>query len=111
MRARAPCNAIAKPSPGTSASLCSYRPCPRTGIWYGYLPDKHPLAARYNRWDRQTYLEEGQAFPDPTALQLDVAQGDVRWLWCDNANAGAATGGVTRVTLSDLHDAQGKPLA
>ncbi|QNK75268.1 sel1 repeat family protein [Variovorax sp. PAMC28562] len=85
-----------------------HRPCPRIGIWFGDLPDNHPLATRYNRWDRQAYLEAGQSFPDPAALQLEVAAGEVRWLWCDNANQ-ARPSGIVDVTLTDLSGAKGPP--
>lgn len=87
-----------------------HRPCPRTGIWYSWLPDGHPLVARYNRWDRQAYLEEGEAFPDPKKMQPDLAASDVQWLWCDNANR-TMPNGLVHVTLSDLHDPRGDPMA
>ena len=73
------------------------RPCPRTGIWFGYLPKDHPLALRYNRWDRQAYLEAGQSFPDPAALQPDLAAADVRWPRHDNASQPPRDGGSQRV--------------
>jgi hypothetical protein len=80
-------------------------PCPKTGVWFGSVPKEHPQASRFNRWDRQLYLEAGQAFPDPRLLQLSIEPGDVSWLWLDNANV-PGFAGLLDVTLSDLHDDQ-----
>ena len=80
--------------------------CPRTGVWFGHIKDDLPLAATFNRWDRQAYVRTGQPFPDPRELNLDIAASDVIWLWLDNANQPGESG-MVEVTLSDLHDAQG----
>lgn len=79
--------------------------CPKTGVWFGSVPKEHPQASSFNRWDRQLYLETGQAFPDPRLLQLSIEPVDVSWLWLDNANV-PGFAGVLDVTLSDLHDDQ-----
>ncbi|SFL88134.1 tetratricopeptide repeat protein [Variovorax sp. OV329] len=85
------------------------RPCPRTGVWEAELQATHPLAKVFHQRSWQTYLEEGQLFPDPSQLHLDIDARMVRWHWIDNANEPGAVG--YRVTLSDLHDHQGKALA
>ncbi|SFM09875.1 TPR repeat [Variovorax sp. OV329] len=82
------------------------KPCPRTGVWVGLLVNReHPLFKVFDRLDRQAYVQEGQAFPDPRTLGLDVAREEVQWLWLDNANQPGPSG--TRITLSDLHDDEG----
>jgi hypothetical protein len=80
--------------------------CPRTGVWFGHIKGDHPLAATFNRWDRQAYVQAGQSFPDPRDLYLDIAACDVIWLWLDNANQPGESG-MVEVTLSELHNAQG----
>jgi len=80
--------------------------CPRTGVWFGHIKDDHPLAATFNRWDRQAYVQAGQSFPDPRDLYLDIAACDVIWLWLDNANQPGESG-MVEVTSSELHKAQG----
>jgi hypothetical protein len=86
------------------------QPCPRTGVWAGQEPNDHPLAQRYNRWDRSTYVEKDGYFPNPMDQGIDIASNEVSWLWLDNANH-VGLSGIADVTLTDLHDAQGKPRA
>ncbi|HYP71205.1 MAG TPA: DUF6396 domain-containing protein, partial [Variovorax sp.] len=83
--------------------------CPRTGIWEPEVEDEHALANVFHDTNRQAYVEKGQPFPDPRDMYLDIEPHEVQWLWADNANGPAAVG--KQVTLTDLHDEQGKPLA
>ncbi|MDP9899530.1 SEL1-like repeat protein [Variovorax ginsengisoli] len=86
-------------------------PCPQTGVWVGQVRPGHPLAKVYNAGDRGfAYVKQGQRFPDPKAQHLEIEVHQVSWLWLDNANQVRSSGRVD-VTLTDLHDDQGKPLA
>jgi hypothetical protein len=89
------------------------RPCPRTGVWVGQVRPDHPLANVYNAGDRGfAYVEQGQRFPDPKAQHLEIGAHQLSWLWLDNANQVRSLAlGLVDVTLTDLHDDQGKPLA
>lgn len=80
------------------------RPCPRTGIWFGSVIEKHPLAGLYNRWDRFAYLARNQPFPDPKEQHIAIAPHEVNWTWVDNANQ-IGPEGLASVTLSDVHEA------
>ncbi|MEJ8827465.1 tetratricopeptide repeat protein [Variovorax humicola] len=85
------------------------RPCPRTGIWEPKIEGDHLLATVFHDVNRQAYVEKGQPFPDPRDAHLDIDANQVQWLWADNANQPAPVG--KQITLTDLHDEQGKPLA
>jgi uncharacterized protein len=85
------------------------RPCPRTGIWEPQVDDGHVLAKAFHEQNRQAYVEKGKSFPNPRDVYLDIDPREVQWLWADNANQPAAVG--KQITLTDLHDEQGKPLA
>ena len=61
--------------------------CPETGIWEGRISTDHPLAALYNQWNRQAFVEAGQAFPDAQRQHLDIAAGEVQWTWLGSPNA------------------------
>ncbi len=74
------------------------QPCPRTGVWSASIPKDHPFAARYNRWDRQSYVAHGQAFPESGSRHLYIEPSAVTWLWLGNANE-AGFGGVAHVSL------------
>ncbi|AIP35403.1 sel1 repeat family protein [Paraburkholderia xenovorans LB400] len=37
--------------------------CPQSGIWEARVAAAHPLAALYNRWDRQAFVEKEASFP------------------------------------------------
>ncbi|WP_233873539.1 SEL1-like repeat protein [Paraburkholderia adhaesiva] len=63
------------------------RPCPQTGIWEGRVAADHPLSKLYNHWYRQTFVEQGNAFPDPHGQDLDIAAREVRWTWLGSPNA------------------------
>ncbi len=87
------------------------RPCPRTGVWVGQVRPDHPLAKVYNAGDRGfAYVEQGQHFPDPKAQHLEIGAHQLSWLWLDNANQ-VRSSGLVDVTLTDLHDDQGRPWA
>ncbi|WP_233873548.1 SEL1-like repeat protein [Paraburkholderia adhaesiva] len=60
--------------------------CPQTGIWEARVAPDHPLAALYNRWDRQAFVEKGANFPDPQQQHLDISAHDVRWTWLGSPN-------------------------
>jgi len=66
-------------------------PCRRTGVWEGRIPEDHAHAAVFNQWHRQTYAQEGHAFPDPHALHLEIAPREITWRWLAQANAGDPT--------------------
>ncbi|QNK66397.1 DUF6396 domain-containing protein [Variovorax sp. PAMC26660] len=74
------------------------QPCPRTGVWLASIPKDHSFAVRYNRWDRQSYVAHGQAFPDFGDGHLHIEPGTVTWLWLGNANE-SGFGGVIDVSL------------
>ena len=80
-------------------------PCPCTGVWFASIPKDHLFAARHNRWDRQTYIEQGHPFPVPTTLHeaggITVAARDIRWHWIGDANR-ADTSGHVHVTLTTI---------
>ena len=84
------------------------RPCPRTGIWEPSIGDDHPLVRVFRSFNRQSYVEKGQPFPDYRDIYLNIDPAALQWRWLDNANEPAAVG--TQITLSDLHDEQGRPL-
>ena len=60
--------------------------CLVTGIWQARVPDDHALAASFNQWHRQSYVLEGQPFPDPRAQHLDIDPAQVIWTWWNQAN-------------------------
>ncbi|ABK13150.1 sel1 repeat family protein [Burkholderia cepacia] len=62
------------------------RACPVTGIWQAVVADDHPRATTFNQWYRQAYVLQGDAFPDPRVMHLDVSPADVTWTWWNEAN-------------------------
>jgi predicted transposase YdaD len=51
-------------------------------------------------------------FPDPKSQHLEISAHQLSWLWLDDANQLRSLAlGLVDVTLTDLHDDQGKPLA
>jgi len=73
--------------------------CPEAGIWEGRIAQDHPLAAIYNRWDQQSFVEQGQSFPDPRGRYLDIAPDSVRWTWLGNPNADGDGPGIRKIAL------------
>ena len=75
------------------AFLCKGNgPCRKTGVWEARVIDDHALAAVFNQWHRQAYVQESQPFPDPQALHLDIAAREVTWRWLAQANTGDPSG-------------------
>ncbi|WP_229203041.1 SEL1-like repeat protein [Burkholderia ambifaria] len=62
------------------------RACPVTGIWQASVTENHPRAATFNQWYRQAYVAQGDAFPDPRDMHLDISPTDVTWTWWNQAN-------------------------
>ncbi|WP_454828857.1 DUF6396 domain-containing protein [Paraburkholderia xenovorans] len=69
--------------------------CPQSGIWEARVAAAHPLAALYNRWDRQAFVEKEASFPDPRQQHLDISAHDVRWTWLGSPN---------RLRVADVYD-------
>ncbi|ONN67358.1 hypothetical protein BTM36_08215 [Herbaspirillum sp. VT-16-41] len=74
------------PMPARELHSTGLLPAPATGIWHGSVDPGHPLAKVFNQWYRQSYVEEGQAFPDPRDRGLDIFPKDIQWRWLDQAN-------------------------
>lgn len=60
--------------------------CPSTGIWQARVADDHPMALVFNQWHRQSYVMEGQPFPDPRDHHLDIDPAQITWTWWNEAN-------------------------
>ncbi|WP_168791678.1 SEL1-like repeat protein [Paraburkholderia aromaticivorans] len=60
--------------------------CPQSGIWEARVAADHPLAALYNRWDRQAFVERGARFPEPRQQHLDISAHEVSWTWLGSPN-------------------------
>ncbi len=83
-----------------SAIQCNGRQrCPQTGIWESRVADDHPMAVLYNRWDRQAFVEKGQAFPHASDSFIDVAMGDVKWTFLGSPNAETGMPGIHTIGL------------
>ncbi|MGS0891922.1 DUF6396 domain-containing protein [Burkholderia stagnalis] len=75
------------------------RRCPETGIWEGRVAADHPSAMLYNRWDRQAFIEKGQAFPHAGDRFIDVDMGDVQWTYLGSPNAETGMPGIYAISL------------
>ncbi|MNW16664.1 hypothetical protein D3C71_2155850 [compost metagenome] len=64
------------------------------------MSDAHPLAATFNQWHRQSYVLQGQPFPDPRDMHLDVEPVQVSWQWWGQANREGPVG-ITHVGVGD----------
>lgn len=73
--------------------------CSETGIWEGRVAENHPLAALYNTWQQQAFVEKGQAFPPPSERHLDIAVEHVRWTWLGSPNRDDPMPGVMWIAL------------
>ncbi|MEK7893099.1 tetratricopeptide repeat protein [Burkholderia contaminans] len=73
--------------------------CPETGVWEGRVADDHPMAILYNRWDQQTFIEIGQAFPAPSERFIDIASNDVQWTYLGSPNLETGAPGTYAVSL------------
>ena len=89
------------PMPARELRSTGLLPAPATGIWYGSVDPGHPLAKVFNQWYRQSYVEEGQAFPDPRDRGLDISPKDIQWRWLDQANQSHPPG-RKKITLLDF---------
>nr|WP_296229282.1 tetratricopeptide repeat protein [Ralstonia sp. UBA689] len=72
--------------------------CPRTGIWEGRVKRDHPMAAVFNRWDQQAFVQEGQPFPEPELRHLDIPLEQVQWTYLGSAN-GKTPDGFDQIAL------------
>ncbi|MBT2791954.1 sel1 repeat family protein [Paraburkholderia strydomiana] len=86
-------------APASDLQCNGMQRCPQTGVWEGRIPTDHPLAALYNRWEQQTFVEQGQSFPDPRGRLLDIASGSVQWTYLGSPNADADAPGAKKITL------------
>ena len=75
------------PPPEPAPPCNGLQPCPQTGIWEARVADDHPLAALYNQWDRQAFVVQGRAFPDPRERFLDIAPQELQWAYLGSPNA------------------------
>lgn len=54
--------------------------CPVSGVWQPWLSSEHPLHASVNQHWRQTWLNEGEAFPQPARdWLLALPERDLTW--------------------------------
>lgn len=75
------------------------RRCTKTGVWEGRVADDHPMAALFNQWDQQAFVEKGQAFPSPAEQFIDIANDDVQWTYLGSPNAETGTAGIYTINL------------
>jgi len=87
------------PSLPTALQCTGTQRCPESGIWEGRVPDDHPMAPLYNRWDQQAFVEKGQAFPSPTTRFLDIAASDIRWSFLGSPNGETGMPGILDISL------------
>ena len=83
--------------PEKSIECNGRQPCPLTGIWEGRVTSDHPLASIFNRWDQQTFVESGSAFPSPNVRFIEVSPKDVRWTYLGSPNEETAVPGVLKI--------------
>lgn len=87
------------PEPDSPLQCAGQQRCPQTGVWEGRVADDHPLAALYNRWDQQAFVEKGRAFPNPAARFIDIAADDVRWTYLGSPNEEMSVPGIFNIGL------------
>ncbi|MPV68353.1 sel1 repeat family protein [Burkholderia sp. BE17] len=73
--------------------------CPQTGIWESRVTAEHPMATLYNRWDRQAFVEKGQAFPPAEDQFIDVAMSDLQWTYLGSPNTETGMPGIYTIGL------------
>ncbi len=76
-----------------------FQRCPAAGIWEGRVVPAHPMATLFNRWEQQTYVEEGQPFPEPRAKFIDIQPEHVRWTYRGSPNPAIGVPGIRRIAL------------
>lgn len=73
--------------------------CPQAGIWEGRVGTDHAMAALFNRWDQQAFVEKGGSFPDARARFIDVDMSDVQWTYLGSPNAETGMPGIREISL------------
>jgi TPR repeat protein len=87
-------------APASTTDHChGLQSCPITGVWEGRIAGDHPLAALYNVWHRQAYVEQGQLFPAPERRSLDIAAEQVRWTYLGSPNRDGRAPGVREISV------------
>jgi hypothetical protein len=87
------------PEPASPVQCTGQHRCPLTGIWQGRVAAEHPMATLYNRWNRQTFVEKGGAFPHAGDSFLDVAMTDVQWTYLGSPNAETGMPGIHAIGM------------
>jgi hypothetical protein len=87
------------PEPASPARCTGLQRCPQTGIWESRVAAEHPMAILYNRWDRQAFVEKGQAFPHAGAHFIDIAMNDVQWTYLGSPNVETGMPGIYTIGL------------
>jgi len=87
------------PEPASPVRCNGQQRCPQTGIWEGRVADDHPMAALYNRWDRQAFVEKDHAFPHPGTQFIDVAARDLQWNYLGSPNGDTGMAGILEIRL------------
>lgn len=73
--------------------------CPQAGIWEGRLDGDHAMAALFNTWYQQAFVEKGAAFPDARARFIDVDMSNVQWTYLGSPNAETGMSGIREISL------------
>src|SRR5471030_901329 len=87
------------PEPASLVQCNGQQRCPQTGIWEGRVADDHPMAALYNRWDRQAFVDKDHAFPQPGGQFIDIAPSDLRWTFLGSPNGDTGMPGILDIRL------------
>jgi uncharacterized protein len=87
------------PEPGSPVRCNGQHRCPQAGIWEGRVADDHRMAALYNRWDRQAFVDKDHAFPQPGGQFIDIAPSDLQWTFLGSPNGDAGMPGILDIRL------------
>ena len=87
--------------PAVTVSRAGDTACPQAGVWAASIEAGHPMAALFNGWARQAYVEQGQPFPDLRRGDVGLDAREIQWTWLGNANLHRVDG-VTLISLGDL---------
>jgi uncharacterized protein len=87
------------PEPASPVLCNGKQRCPQTGIWQGRVANDHPMAALYNQWDRQAFVEKDHEFPHPDRQFIDVAAEDLRWTYLGSPNGDTGIPGILDIRL------------
>jgi hypothetical protein len=63
------------------------------------VANDHPMAALYNQWDRQAFVEKDHEFPHPDRQFIDVAAEDLRWTYLGSPNGDTGIPGILDIRL------------